>query len=494
MKKLLVLLVICFVTFNVVAQIGIPKKKKKGTHSKTATHTTKNKNTTTLIRNLQIDLIPQVRSSLCWVSAMKMVLDYLEPRNKIEMLTILSKIQMNPGVFVNTDSVKCDTSKFYRGEDWNLQIGAGVAGEDSISFYNNQEFDRIFSSLGYYSFEDQTKLSWKEIKKQIDNHRPLILEIQEGESEDLRYATPSHIVVVKGYVEEDKIKHIIINDPWGACRGQRYSLDYNLLLKNNSHIRLLKTIHSIHKKTDIMYSLSASSVVSSPNDPISREESYLNSFYRVNETNTQFLARIDSIIHGISNRKSIVKDVHYISTSKMKNLNENGKIEDTFQDFACKDIILEKENLVVRIQSIEGKWEIVKFLSNFYSDIKNEAALNGLKDYIIFPKIYQAFFRFNPNIPIMIGSNHEIHLNILESITPQYSTSNELNPNVNLLTFRLLKKIKLASEIQNLSINAPQIDHDFRVLNQTLDRLKGRVNVRDINVLLPKIEQLKKEN
>ncbi len=463
MKKNLILALLLFVCIDTNAQKGTKNKKLQIPNDYS-------------FNNLPIKLEPQIGSSLCWAASMKMVIDYIDKPNSVSLYKIVDKLQLKASSLPS----KCD-SNFSKNTEWNTAIEMNVA--DTTDVYNIQEFDRIFSNLGYYSIEDSAKLSWKDVKQQIDNGKPIILMVQDGEGEEL--LTSSHVVVLKGYFEKGREKFVIVNDPWGACEGQSYSIDYNLLINNESgkHIRLLKTIHSIHKKTEswCFNNPKRRSWATDINNP---KDLYLMNIYSAKESDIDFSIRLNKIINCISNSNCVdtvtdeiitLIDVNFISNKLLK-IDRTNDIENTFQNFKCKDIVFQREGIVVRIQLIDRKWIIVKFMNNFYP----KENIKDIKSYIIYPNIYQAFYRFKTNSS--------------DLLKPQYFISNALNPTIQLKTELMFEKIKLISTDTQSFYNTARINRDFNTINFLSEKIKGQIDIPRYNQLLERIKLVRKNN
>ncbi|MEZ4992362.1 MAG: hypothetical protein R2824_18200 [Saprospiraceae bacterium] len=81
-------------------------------------------------------------------------------------------------------------------------------------------FDLIFSNMGYSSnqkinYEDEP-MQWSQIKKQINDCRPFIVNVAEAPSNTVGN---NHSLVVKAYREDTtaNLKVVIANDPWLPC-------------------------------------------------------------------------------------------------------------------------------------------------------------------------------------------------------------------------------------------------------------------------------------
>jgi Peptidase_C39 like family len=483
--KIFIFLSLLLIFSNSNAQIRERKKQSKAKH--------KIENDVRF-NNLPIKNEVQVGSSLCWASCMKMVINFIS-KDKVELSTVVNQLQGT------TDSlpVKCDIENFAsRTGKWNKAIESVIDDESEVGFSNIQEYDRIFSALGYSSNEECDSIPWTEVIRQIDSKRPFLLNIQDGSENEI---ISSHVILVKGYFQSRKNRFIIVNDPWGACSGQKYMLDYNLLCSTNLNkpVKILKTIYNIHKKWS-PFSLNLKYPPASDiNDP---KESYLMRFYSVKETEDRFNERLSEILRCLPDTSCINKisesyktayndpriivgenllnkiktiDVFFISNIKeITDSLKNKDISEFYQkNLVCKDIIFKEDNIVVRVQKINNEWKIMKISNDFYP----KQNFNNLNSYIIYPKLNQAFFRINK-----IYDSQKNDFLIPQFQVSKYLNSDKiLNPNIG--------ELKAQLRLNKFQDDAPA----NKIINDTIKdfkNLKKQLNKEEYNKLIENVKKI----
>lgn len=187
-------------------------------------------------------LIPyrsQKTGSWCWAASMKMVMDFHNPPDGTSPDTIsqcllakeLQKLNLGHAYYTMIDEAPCCLNCVTHPEgctDENIH-----AGLSNLTLRYNAEavnpipagadyFDLIFANQGFSSIQEinyqNEPMLWNQIKKQIDDCRPFIVNLDEAPSSAVGN---NHSVVVKAYREDvsANLKLVIANDPWLPCGG-----------------------------------------------------------------------------------------------------------------------------------------------------------------------------------------------------------------------------------------------------------------------------------
>lgn len=205
---------------------------------------------------LDIPIIPQPGTSLCWAAAIQMTMR--ANASNTQMLDLIQYLLVLRTSAPLTDGEKTEFERVQNqsnqesfvddssGKNWNIDI------RNYMSKVHNY-FDAIFLENDFYSIEEfelstvQEDINqiWRLIMNQINKQkRPLILVIK-----DAIYA---HAVVVRGYWVRDNVKYLCVNDPLSNLpfEGECYSLHYENLMSNDFGIKAKSLIHNIRLKND----------------------------------------------------------------------------------------------------------------------------------------------------------------------------------------------------------------------------------------------------
>lgn len=206
---------------------------------------------------LDIPIIPQPGTKLCWAASMKMAMNTIDANPEVVLLALvehLRKTIMGSGFRGLSDNdidgfTDCAAGSFIdnsTGKEWNIVIPNYEGGV--INY-----FDAIFLESDFYSIEENlssmeekdTNMIWNLIVNQIKKQkRPLILVIKDE--------VYTHAVVIRGYWIRNNVKYLCVNDPLSnrPCEGECYSLHYNNLMSGNFRIKAKSLIHNIRLKID----------------------------------------------------------------------------------------------------------------------------------------------------------------------------------------------------------------------------------------------------
>lgn len=178
----------------------------------------------------------QQTNKWCWAASMQMIIDFHENRAAITQSNLVKRLVKISNAGQDTsNTMPCCTECPQRNTGVNLPCLAGFERE-FISSTNEVQlsalpdmFDLIFSSYGYSSTQRVNRsprfMTWDEIKKEIEDCRPFIINIEPRTVPIINPNNVSipiselgdHTIVVTGYKESLGARFIITNDPWHPC-------------------------------------------------------------------------------------------------------------------------------------------------------------------------------------------------------------------------------------------------------------------------------------
>jgi hypothetical protein len=213
---------------------------------------------------LDVPLLYQRGTRLCWAAAMEMVMKYHQPRVRTrqgelsaEQFRLWSDTPLSADDIGSCNRINVpDFGTFCNltnEERWNQEL----VNED-----NTQPFDTLFSNFDYYSVSDKQVdelslhiLTWEFVRNQIKKRRLpfiLVLGVLDEEGNDI-YPT-THAVVVRGIWEtEDGERYLYVNDPLHetiANEGYSYSLNFDNLCSDEFYTVIKAITINISRKSD----------------------------------------------------------------------------------------------------------------------------------------------------------------------------------------------------------------------------------------------------
>lgn len=185
-------------------------------------------------QELDITMEAQENNLWCWAACMEMVIKYHEPNNLItqcELAFTNYLVQNNyspntplPPIQRDSCCLNMCSNPSCSQDDFGNCANSTCNQEIESYFNGSQHFERIFSRFQFSAKEDSIKITWDQIKNEIQKCRPFIIVINRAIEE-----VGVHAVVIKGYKEEENgIKKLIVLDPWEHCLGCVDTLLYPL--------------------------------------------------------------------------------------------------------------------------------------------------------------------------------------------------------------------------------------------------------------------------
>lgn len=210
---------------------------------------------------LDVDLIPQHGSRLCWAASIQMVLKYLRDADttgqgnlsdSLDSILIRgirgSSKSMTPTLINECNSFQqnCIPGSFLN--DTNLKIW----NFDLPNEPQKQLFDMLLSEQGFYSSEDPEGLTWSWVTNQIQTcRRPFIMVIYQADDLGRPVREITHAVVVRGiWKDSNGVNYLYVNDPLAdsPCTGESYSLHFVNLMSGTNSLRTKVFVVNIMQK------------------------------------------------------------------------------------------------------------------------------------------------------------------------------------------------------------------------------------------------------
>lgn len=389
-----------------------------------------------------LTLYPQDRTQWCWAASTKMIAQYADTSlPELRQSNIVSdfKKKFNKSGVIDTSG--CNKKS-------NLKGNIAIQPEEQI-FYR-----WYLDSLGIQSNQLNTLISWISLKTEIDLKRPILLsgvictECEGSQRFSQEKMWNNHVFVVVGYIETEHQRLLKIYDPYEACQGCIYLLNYDFLVqKNGINNQEITSICNIHKKYNSLESLTinlkkiwygaSNSLLSFWRD-IKGNNGYgdsNNNTLITSSTNDLSIHTIDFAINELGFRSfkdCKIKNSIEVNTLSLKKLKANisGK---------TADIIEEPEQMIiVEVQNSEGEsFEISVVRDRLKADfwiIKSITKCSWLKTPLL-GKDSQKFV-FLPQ-PIDMRFRYESKGNQTYWIpTEDYKLINNTQPNYSFLSYK----------------------------------------------------------
>jgi hypothetical protein len=387
------------------------------------------------IVELPVTEIPQRTSSWCWAASMEMIIKYHNPllttdNNPFSSLPLtqcrlatnyfnLTKAIMSglaatdiEKPIPNLNGCKCTTCESLLPSGQKL-CDKGDKKIENFSYTEAQFIDFLFSYHWFHSNEDTSRMTWNDVKREIDNCRPFIAVVGFAGGGD---RGAQHAVVIKGYEETateklvyiiDPLSPCIVGPPTPPCSTCFYKMSYDMFnLKwttDTRKNRLIGFIHNIYPKRDTM--------LFSCDD--SRKVKRQGKFRQ-----TRIAQIKDSTNTVATNIVPVTVPVKYIDYDKMLNGNFGvNNIKPYLSEILTQEVITNDPPQYLSQEKINGEWktlfvrdldqipEIIIKLDSCNQNIcavrlMNESYItDNLKvviyEYVYYETIAQKFYRFN---------------------------------------------------------------------------------------------------
>lgn len=165
---------------------------------------------------LDVKLISQKGSNLCWAASTEMITKFLTPTSKFGQKEIVQIYMSVENCCLN----QCEKTK------------SPCKNSCDIEFVpEKNRYDVVFSKLNYTAKQyDKMIISWEILVNEIKNKRPILIAVPQSGNEifvDKINSTANHVVVICGYIIKNGIKYVKIKDPWLPCTGHEYEIAYD---------------------------------------------------------------------------------------------------------------------------------------------------------------------------------------------------------------------------------------------------------------------------
>ena len=404
-----------------------------------------------IINLREVKRMYQFSNSLCWAASIQMLLTYYEGIAEFSLDTIVKKkTNMTECITPKTcpDTSKCDNSM----EQDDLS---------EVPIDAQRGYETILSRLGYYSNLETNKLEWYIVKKQIDNCHPFLLTISDGTTIGTGLEDSRHMVVVKGYWEKGVDKYLIINDPYGNCKGQIYSLNFNKLYDPIAVDKVFNYIINIRKKED-SYCFSCGNKRIMPGKT-SDEENRINTFQNSKKSISQFM---ESLNNNVPLSTKIIK-LYIVSERKLGVVNDPTNLESISENTDIIDVPLDKD-IVIRLQRFrDNKYQIMRIMENFYQTLGEDLP----DSYVVYPKTHQNYF---------------VRVN---KFMPQYNVKDAFENTKTYKFNEFAKSLKLELAVQQ-TVNIPQ-QRDWDRINIFFEKYRNHLDIEQIKNRIPSLRQVR---
>ena len=186
-------------------------------------------------RELLMKYFSQKTNNWCWAASMQMIMDFHRPNSTNDLTQCnlakeMLKLQFDSDIHSYIDALPCCTTCSDGCPDGTSNCSGDSRDLAQNIDYNSDRvfpiaavpdnYDLIFSLDGFTSIQQINRtgspMQWSQIKQQIQDCRPFIINVQDAPSDDI---DGNHAMVVKGYMEnlEDNLQLVIANDPWMPC-------------------------------------------------------------------------------------------------------------------------------------------------------------------------------------------------------------------------------------------------------------------------------------
>jgi hypothetical protein len=192
-------------------------------------------------RQMFVPYRSQQTGKWCWAASMKMIMDFHNPKDsaKFTQCDLVKRLVKftRPDTDTSSTVLPCCTScsSICPSSTGNCESPLNKRGVLCTSEFmgsnpaHADNYDLIFSSYGYSSIQkinwSTQPMSWLEVKQQIDDCRPFIINIEATAVEGATGALDgNHALVVVGYEQlsgpNNPGNGVIAYDPWQACCGK----------------------------------------------------------------------------------------------------------------------------------------------------------------------------------------------------------------------------------------------------------------------------------
>lgn len=315
---------------------------------------------------LRVPLYGQKTERWCWSASIQMVANYYHPNTPITQCDIASRFY---ALGVSGSSPHSSCTQVCTDTCPNFPSTCQQTFNSSLPLYYGgyalefPYFQLLFNHFGFRSFEDHRKLSWKDIENEINNCRPIIINVGVSEAPG---ATPGkgvngdHVIVGKGYyILNPGDEYIIINDPWEQCTGCTYLLNFQSLVLAQSQSQcnklsvdsMISTIHHIEpneEECEVCKKVPPPIVKPVENSLAYKVARHKDRFAGTRFGSTMNANKFYSYIRE-SPRNHHLNDVYYLSQTKLLNtkISQNSSINDVSTGGKIQMVIYKSENVVL---------------------------------------------------------------------------------------------------------------------------------------------------
>jgi Peptidase_C39 like family len=410
--------------------------------------------------------IGQKKNRWCWAASMQMVFKFhcidIEQCNLAHM-------------FINLEDPTQQPDPSFCNNYCLIDEIEGIAGNLPLQTFdgtNPQYFDILFSNNGFNSIEDNKDMSWNEVKRQINNCRPYIIDLKRNMKNDKgELINNIHAVVVVNYLETTSQNYVMIYDPWRPCIGCIELLPYPYQVwietaENAGYEKgIVSTVHDIHSRSDTLCSSCNETKIPSIDKAIALDRNMISSL------NNASLRLLDSLRTNPINTITPVRKISYNKIRKATDLGTLDKVTEsrnlyqitTNQDKNVKYLVRERNNRL-EIEEItycdyyETEPTVAVNITGQIQNLKlsNGSNNNAIKyEFVDYEYLFYGFYRFT--------LNNIVYLSPIETYTNFYGQNEGIKQGA------AYKESDLLPVLQNKTLM------DYKNINGLIDG-KGKFN------------------